>query len=219
MFPVFRSWYDGKLVGVFFQLNLASSAMLLRSCRSVPRLETVWVEWISPTFLSREWVLSASSTYQSTIFVHKLLAFFANKLTSQCMMDKRTLIDLREELVKEKMAAEKLSGQLEMMSSQLAGVGISLKNDGSLDGIDNIQRSKQEEIKVANEAEGDELSCELAKLRVAAVGCEDREVAMSGELSWLQEEVATVTNEKACLQLDAAVPVLEPAGPDQLSPS
>ena len=60
------------------------------------------------------------------------------------MMDKRTLIDLREELVKEKMAAEKLSGQLEMMSSQLAGVGISLKNDGSLDGIDNIQRSKQE---------------------------------------------------------------------------
>ena len=118
------------------------------------------------------------------------------------MMDKRTLIDLREELVKEKMAAEKLSGQLEMMSSQLAGVGISLKNDGSLDGIDNIQRSKQEEIKVANEAEGDELSCELAKLRVAAVGREDREVAMTGQLSSLQEEVATVAKEKACLQVE-----------------
>ena len=75
------------------------------------------------------------------------------ELASQCMMDKRALIDLREELVKEKVAAEKLSGQIDIMSSQLAGVGISLKHDGSLSGIDNIQRMKQEVIKVANEAE------------------------------------------------------------------
>ena len=74
------------------------------------------------------------------------------ELASQCMMDKRALIDLREELVKEKMAAEKLSGQIEMMSSQLAGVGISLKNDGNLTGIDNIQRMKEEVIKVTNDA-------------------------------------------------------------------
>ena len=55
---------------------------------------------------------------------------------------------------------------------------------------------------MANEAEGDELSCELAKLWVAAVGREDREVAMTGQLSSLQEEVATVAKEKACLQVE-----------------
>ena len=141
------------------------------------------------------------------------------------MMDKRALIDLREELVKEKMAAEKLSGQIEMVGSQLAGVGISLKNDGSLQGIDSIHRMKQEVIKVANEAEArsqhmtevktssdervnvlqaerDELSSELAKLRVAAVGREDREVALSGQLTSLQEEMSAVSKEKACLQVE-----------------
>ena len=147
------------------------------------------------------------------------------ELASQCMMDKRALIDLREELVKEKMAAEKLSGQIEMVGSQLAGVGISLKNDGSLQGIDSIHRMKQEVIKVANEAEArsqhmtevktssdervnvlqaerDELSSELAKLRVAAVGREDREVALSGQLTSLQEEMSAVSKEKACLQVE-----------------
>ena len=147
------------------------------------------------------------------------------ELASQCMMDKRALIDLREELVKEKMAAEKLSGQIEMMSSQLAGVGISLKNDGSLNGIDNIQRMKQEVIKVAQEAEArsqhmtevktssdervnvlqaerDELSNELAKLRVAAVGRQDKEQALSGQLNTLQEEMNVVSKEKACLQVE-----------------
>ena len=147
------------------------------------------------------------------------------ELASQCMMDKRALIDLREELVKEKVAAEKLSGQIDIMSSQLAGVGISLKHDGSLSGIDNIQRMKQEVIKVANEAEArsqtlnevktssdervnllqaerDELSSELAKLRVAAVGREDREAAMNSSMTSLQEEMKTVAKEKACLQVE-----------------
>merc|ERR1719471_1769300 len=147
------------------------------------------------------------------------------ELASQCMMDKRALIDLREELVKEKMAAEKLSGQIEMVGSQLAGVGISLKNDGSLNGIDNIQRMKQEVIKVAQEAEArsqhmtevktssdervnvlqaerDELSNELAKLRVAAVGRQDKEQALSGQLNNLQEEMNVVSKEKACLQVE-----------------
>merc|ERR1719225_848095 len=147
------------------------------------------------------------------------------ELASQCMMDKRALIDLREELVKEKMAAEKLSGQIETMSSQLAGVGISLKNDGSLSGIDNIQRMKEEVMKVTNDAverskqrieeksssdervnvlqaERDELSSELAKLRVAAVGREDREVAITSKLTNIQEEMSVVTKEKACLQVE-----------------
>ena len=147
------------------------------------------------------------------------------ELASQCMMDKRALIDLREELVKEKMAAEQLSGQIEMMSSQLAGVGISLKNDGSLSGIDNIQRMKEEVMKVTNDAverskkrieeksssdervnvlqaERDELSSELAKLRVAAVSREDREVAITSKLTNIQEEMSVVTKEKACLQVE-----------------
>ena len=147
------------------------------------------------------------------------------ELASQCMMDKRALIDLREELVKEKVSAEKLSGQIDLVSGQLAGVGISLKQDGSLSGLDNIQRMKLEVIKVANEAEArsqtlnevkttsdervnllqaerDELSSELAKLRVAAVGREDREAAMNSSMTSLQEEMKTVGKEKACLQVE-----------------
>merc|ERR1719516_458600 len=111
------------------------------------------------------------------------------------------------------------------MSSQLAGVGISLKNDGNLTGIDNIQRMKEEVIKVTNDAverskkrkeeksssdervnvlqaERDELSSELAKLRVAAVGREDKEQALSGQLNTLQEEMNVVSKEKACLQVE-----------------
>merc|ERR1719318_1414695 len=71
------------------------------------------------------------------------------ELASQCMMDKRALIDLREELVKEKIAAENLSVQIEVIVSQLAAVGISHKEDGSLQGIDNIQRMKEEVKKVS----------------------------------------------------------------------
>jgi len=147
------------------------------------------------------------------------------ELGSQCMMDKRALIDLREELVKEKVAAESMSAQIEMMVGQLAAVGISHKNDGTLQGIDKIQRMKEEVIKVNNaaeersrriseakntteervnvlRAERDELSNELAKLRVAAVGREDKETAWSNQLNTMQEEMVVISKEKACLQVE-----------------
>merc|ERR1719318_1565636 len=146
------------------------------------------------------------------------------ELASQCMMDKRALIDLREELVKEKIAAENLSVQIEVIVSQLAAVGISHKEDGSLQGIDNIQRMKEEvkkvsiaaversklvEVKNTTEervnvlqAERDELSNELAKLRVAAVGREDKETAWSNQLNNIQEEMVVINKEKTCLQVE-----------------
>ena len=40
-------------------------------------------------------------------------------LASQCLADKKALLDLREELVKEKMGADKLANQLEQVNSQL----------------------------------------------------------------------------------------------------
>ena len=146
-------------------------------------------------------------------------------LASQCMMDKRALIDLREELVLEKVSAEKLSAQIEAMVGQLAAVGISHRADGSLQGIDNIHRMKEEVVKVTNvaaerskliyeakssteerltvvQAERDELSSQLAKLRVAAVGREDKENALSSQLANLQEELAAVNKERACLQVE-----------------
>jgi len=146
------------------------------------------------------------------------------ELASQCMMDKRALIDLREELVKEKIAAEKLSAQIEAIVGQLAAVGISHKQDGSLQGIDKIQRMKEEvrkvtiaaverskQIEVKNtteervnvlQAERDELSNELAKLRVAAVGREDKETAWTNQLNNIQEEMVVINKEKACLQVE-----------------
>jgi len=147
------------------------------------------------------------------------------ELASQCMMDKRALIDLREELVKEKIAAEKLSAQIEVMVGQLAGVGISHKEDGSLQGIDKIQKMKEEvkkgtiaaaerskqivEAKNTTEervnvlqAERDELSNELAKLRVAAVGREDKEAAWTNQLNNIQEEMVVLNKEKTCLQVE-----------------
>ena len=133
------------------------------------------------------------------------------ELASQCMMDKRALIDLREELVKEKIAAEKMSAQMDSIITQLAEVGISHKNDGSLQGIEQIHKMKEEvkkntiaaverskeifEAKNTTEErvnvlqdERDELSNELAKLRVAAVGREDRENALSNQMNNLQEK-------------------------------
>merc|ERR1711892_17871 len=96
--------------------------------------------------------------------------------------------------------------------------------DGSLQGIDKIQRMKEEvrkvtiaaverskQIEVKNtteervnvlKAERDELSNELAKLRVAAVGREDKEVAWSNQLNNMQEEMVVVSKEKACLQVE-----------------
>jgi len=147
------------------------------------------------------------------------------ELASQCMMDKRALIDLREELVKEKIAAEKLSAQIEVMVGQLAGVGISHREDGSLHGIDKIQKMKEEvkkgtiaaaerskqivEAKNTTEervnvlqAERDELSNELAKLRVAAVGREDKEAAWTNQLNNIQEEMVVLNKEKTCLQVE-----------------
>ena len=51
------------------------------------------------------------------------------------------------------------------------------------------------------QAERDQLSSELAKLKVAAVGREDREATWSNQLQVLQEELANLSKERGCLQI------------------
>ena len=144
-----------------------------------------------------------------------------HKLTSASMVDKRALVDLREELVKEKMASEQVTQRLETVTGKLSAAGISEQEDGSFAGLEHVARLKEEVTKVTNfaakiyqetgnikekvsslQAERDLLSTELAKLKVAAVGQEDREAAWSHQLQTLQEEHAELSKERACLQVE-----------------
>jgi len=144
-----------------------------------------------------------------------------HELNSASMVDKRALIDLREELVKEKMAGEAAVGRLEAVTSRLAAAGIREGEDGALQGLDHVQKLKEEMTKVTNfaaeisketgsreervsslQAERDQLSTELARLKVAAVGREDREAAFGQQLNTLQEELTELSKERACLQVE-----------------
>ena len=144
-----------------------------------------------------------------------------HELNSASMVDKRALIDLREELVKEKMAGESAMGRLEAVTSRLAAAGIREGEDGALQGLEHVQKLKEEVTKVTNfaaeisketgsreervsslQAERDQLSTELARLKVAAVGREDREAAFGHQLNTLQEEVTELSKERACLQVE-----------------
>jgi len=144
-----------------------------------------------------------------------------HELNSASMVDKRALIDLREELVKEKMAGEAAIGRLEAVTSRLAAAGIREGEDGALQGLEHVQKLKEEVTKVTNfaaeisketgsreervsslQAERDQLSTELARLKVAAVGREDREAAFGHQLSTLQEELTELSKERACLQVE-----------------
>jgi len=144
-----------------------------------------------------------------------------HELNSASMVDKRALIDLREELVKEKMAGEAAMGRLEAVTSRLAAAGIREGEDGALQGLEHVQKLKEEVTKVTNfaaeisketgsreervfslQAERDQLSTELARLKVAAVGREDREAAFGHQLNNLQEELAELSKERACLQVE-----------------
>jgi chromosome segregation ATPase len=60
-------------------------------------------------------------------------------LASTCMMDKKALIDLREELVQEKVTAEQLAAQLETVMTQLQTLGVTANEDGGLSGLDRVQ--------------------------------------------------------------------------------
>jgi len=144
-----------------------------------------------------------------------------HELNSASMVDKRALIDLREELVKEKMAGEAAMGRLEAVTSRLAAAGIREGEDGALQGLEHVQKLKEEVTKVTNfaaeisketgsreervsslQAERDQLSTELARLKVAAVGREDREAAFGHQLNTLQEELSELSKERACLQVE-----------------
>ena len=137
-----------------------------------------------------------------------------HELNSASMVDKRTLIDLREELVKEKMAGEAAMGRLEAVASQLAAAGIREGEDGALQGLAHVQKVTNFESGVSKEngskdermsslqAERDQLSTELARLKVASVGREDREAAFGHQLNTLQEELAELRKERACLQVE-----------------
>ena len=58
--------------------------------------------------------------YPSRLFIYDQELEASNAdLASQCMADKKALLDLREELVKEKMGADKLANQLDQVNSQL----------------------------------------------------------------------------------------------------
>jgi len=144
-----------------------------------------------------------------------------HELNSASMVDKRALIDLREELVKEKMGGEAAMGRLEAVTSRLAAAGIREGEDGALQGLEHVQKLKEEVTKVTNfaaeisketgsreervsslQAERDQLSSELARLKVAAVGREDREAAFGHQLNSLQEELSELSKERACLQVE-----------------
>ena len=73
-----------------------------------------------------------------------------HELNSASMVDKRALIDLREELVKEKMAGEAAIGRLEAVTSRLAAAGIREGEDGALQGLEHVQKLKEEVTKVTN---------------------------------------------------------------------
>jgi len=151
-------------------------------------------------------------------------------LASTCMMDKKALIDLREELVQEKVTAEQLAAQLETVMTQLQTLGVTANEDGGLSGLDRVQmvgsekeanppvtrdkflysRSKSMNMSSGDaaskvsilEAERDELSSQLARLRVATVGSEDKEMALTTQLHQIQDEMVIVSKEKASLQVE-----------------
>jgi len=147
-------------------------------------------------------------------------------LASSCMMDKKALIDLREELVQEKVTAEALSAHLETVMTQLQVLGVTANEDGGLAGLERVQligsvketntvastkqlysRSKSMTGDTASrlstlEAERDELSSQLARLRVATVGSEDKEVALTTQLHQIQDEMVVVSKERASLQVE-----------------
>ena len=63
------------------------------------------------------------------------------------------------------------------------------------------ETGRSEEREASLQAERDQLSSEQAKLKAAAVGREDREAALSNQVRVLQEELADLSKESACLQI------------------
>ena len=116
------------------------------------------------------------------------------ELQSASLVDKRALIDLREELVKEKVAGEAVVARLEAAK-------VRVKEE--VQEVAKVARVVRVESSVSSlQAERDQLTTELTRLKVAAVGREDREAAWSSQLAALQEELVVIGKERACLQVE-----------------